>query len=40
MVTLLLVPIWLTAGFAAWATFVVLGLRFEPEEEAATLTEL
>lgn len=39
MATLLLVPIWLTLGLAAWTTFVVLGLRFEPEGEAATFIE-
>lgn len=35
MATLVLGPIWLSVGVVAWATFIVLGLRFEPEEEGA-----
>ncbi|MBT8488211.1 MAG: hypothetical protein KJO65_05195 [Gemmatimonadetes bacterium] len=39
LATLLLVPIWLTTGVVAWSTFIALGLRFELEEEAATVTQ-
>ncbi len=39
MATIVLVPIWLMAGIAAWATFVVCGFRFESVTEPP-LTEI
>lgn len=39
MVAILLVPIWLMAGLAAWTTFALCGLRFEPVE-LAPLSEI
>ncbi len=40
MTMILLVPVWLMTGLAAWTTFILLGLRFEPAAESSVLTEV